>query len=179
MRFMGEPVELAITDWAVLALLAEGSTHGFAVARALAPGGEVGQVWTVKRALVYRSIDKLVGLGLASELGVEASMRGPRRTLVEASPAGRRRVTRWLGQPVEHMRDARSLLMLKLLFIQRRAADASPLLRAQRERFMEVERRLEASSFETESDGFARTLALWRLENVRAGLRFVDELLAR
>ena len=176
---MRDAPDLATTDWAVLALLSEGSTHGFAIARALAPGGEVGQVWTVRRALVYRSIDKLVGLGLAALVGVEGSSHGPRRTLVVASPAGRRRVTRWLGEPVAHLRDARSLLMLKLLFLERRGADPAPLLRAQRERFAEVERGLEATLLEGESNGFATTLTRWRLENARAGLRFVDQLLAR
>jgi DNA-binding PadR family transcriptional regulator len=171
--------DLAITDWAVLGLLSEGSTHGFAIARALAPEGEVGQVWTVRRPLVYRSIDKLAGLGLARLVGVESSTLGPRRTLVAASPAGSRCVAGWLDEPVEHPRDARSLLMLKLLFLERRDADSSPLLHAQRGRFVEVARGLEASLSEAESNGFASTLALWRLENVRAGVRFVDDLLAR
>jgi hypothetical protein len=43
--------------------------------------------------------------------------------------------TRRLRQPVERVRDARSLLMLKLLFLTRREADLAPLLTAQRERF--------------------------------------------
>jgi len=93
---------------------------------------------------------------------------------VEATPVGRRRVTRWLRRPVAHVRDARSLLMLKLLFLERRDADPGPLLVAQRKRFAAIERTLEASM--SESEGFARTLLLWRLENVRAALRFVDEL---
>ena len=65
--------------------------------------------------------------------------------------------------------------MLKLLFIERRDADPGSLLVSQRERFAEIERTLAASM--SESEGFARTLLLWRLENVRAALRFVDELI--
>ncbi len=167
--------ELAIGEWAVLALLAEGPTHGFALARALAPDGEVGQVWTIKRPLAYHVIDSLVELGLAARVGTAAGAGGPRRRVVEATPAGRRRVTLWLRRPVAHIRDARSLLMLKLLFLERRDADPGPLLAAQRARFAVIEGTLEASM--SESEGFARTLLLWRLENVRAALRFLDELM--
>ena len=159
----------------MLALLAEGPTHGFAVARALEPEGEVGQVWTMKRPLAYHTIDSLVELGLAATVGTAAGAGGPRRRVVEATPEGRRRVTLWLRRPVAHIRDARSLLMLKLLFLERRDADHNPLLVAQRERFAAIGRTLEASM--SESEGFARTLLLWRLENVRAALRFVDELM--
>jgi hypothetical protein len=43
--------------------------------------------------------------------------------LVEATAAGRRALTGWLAEPVEHVRDARSLLMLKLLFLARSDVD--------------------------------------------------------
>jgi DNA-binding PadR family transcriptional regulator len=168
--------DLATGEWAVLAALAEGPTHGFAVARLLARDGEAGQIWTVKRALVYHSIDRLVELELAETIGEEASASGPRRMMVRATPVGKRRVTRWLSQPVDHLRDARSLLMLKLLFLSRRGADPEALLRAQRTEFERMEHGFEAGARET--NGFAGTLALWRLESARAGIRFVDRLLA-
>ena len=41
--------ELTAGEWAILALLAESPTHGFAIARAMAPEGEVGQIWSVRR----------------------------------------------------------------------------------------------------------------------------------
>ena len=43
----------------MLALLCEGDAHGWLLVRALAADGEIGSVWTVRRALVYRSIDAL------------------------------------------------------------------------------------------------------------------------
>ena len=172
------PEELATGEWAVLAALAEGPTHGFAVARLLARDGEAGQIWTVKRALVYHSIDRLVELGLAQATGAEASASGPRRTMLRLTPLGKRRVTRWLSQPVDHLRDGRSLLMLKLLFLDRRRADPAPLLEAQRAEFERMADGFEAAAA-TGGEGFGPTLALWRLENARAGIRFVDRLLAR
>jgi PadR family transcriptional regulator AphA len=164
--------ELATGEWAALALVAEAPTHGFAVARAMAPGGDVGRVWAMRRPLVYRTLDVLVALELIREAGTEASDAGPRRTRLEITAAGRERLARWLTSPVEHVREARSELMLKLLFLDRAGADPGPLLAAQRERFAALADELEAAV--SAADGFARTLALWRLESTRAAVRFVE-----
>jgi DNA-binding PadR family transcriptional regulator len=168
MRRRGE--QLATGEWAVLALLAEAPAHGFALARALAPGGEVGQVWTLRRPLVYRTLDVLADRALVRAAGTEPSESGPPRTRLEITPEGRERVERWRLTPVEHVRDARSDLMLKLLFLERADRDPAPLLAAQRERFAQIAHELEpAEDF----------LALWRLETTRAALRFVDQLMTR
>ena len=164
--------ELATGEWAVLALVAEAPTHGFAVARAMEPAGDVGRVWAMRRPLVYRTLDVLVGLQLIREAGTEASDTGPRRTRLEITPAGRARLEGWLTTPVEHVRDARSELMLKLLFRDRAGVDPAPLLADQRERFATLAGELEMAA--DEAEGFARTLALWRLETTRAAVRFVD-----
>ena len=164
--------ELATGEWAALAIVGEEPTHGFAVAREMAPGGEVGRVWAMRRPLVYRTLDVLAGLELIRETGTEASDAGPRRTLLDVTLAGRERLDRWLSTPVEHVRDARSDLMLKLLFLGRAGIDSAPLLFAQRERFATLAHELEATLHA--ADGFARTLVLWRLETTRAAVRFVD-----
>ena len=168
--------QLATGEWAVLALVEEAPTHGFAVAKMLAPGGEVGRVWAMRRPLVYRTLEVLAGRELTETAGTEASSAGPQRTLVQVTADGSRRVAAWLAEPVEHVRDARSELMLKLLFLDRRAVDPGPLLVAQRERFRKHERLLRASL--DEAEGFARTLALWRVENTSAAVRFVDALVS-
>ena len=166
------PEELATGEWAALAVVAESPTHGFAVAREMAPGGDVGRVWAMRRPLVYRTLDVLAGLELIREAGTEASDAGPRRTLLEVTPGGRERLDRWLSEPVEHVRDARADLMLKLLFLDRAAIDPGPLLAAQRDRFTELADELEIAV--SEAEGFARTLTLWRLESTRAAVRFVE-----
>src|ERR1700754_4398366 len=155
------PEQLATGEWAVLGLVVEAPTHGFAIARALAPGGDVGRVWAMRRPLVYRTVDVLSTQGLVRAAGTEASDVGPRRTLLEATTAGGERFEAWLGAPVDHVRDARSELMLKLLFLDRAGRDPSELLAAQGERFGALAQELEARVGEAE--GFARTLALWRL----------------
>ena len=168
------PDQLTTGEWAVLALVEEGPTHGFAVARAIEPDGEVGRVWSMRRPLVYRTLDVLEDRKLTQTAGTEASTAGPQRTLIEVTAEGREKVRTWLIEPVEHVRDARSELMLKLLFLDRRGMAPDALLGAQRERFREQERQLRGML--DASDGFARTLALWRVENTAAAVRFVDAL---
>jgi PadR family transcriptional regulator AphA len=156
----------------VLGLLCEKPAHGWSLARALRADGDVGRVWTTTRPLVYRAISVLGEKGYLAEHGSEASSLGPARTLLGATPAGRRALRRWLGRPVEHVRDVRSELMLKLLLLERRNDDPRPLLEAQRRVLAPRERALAAHA--RGSTGFDRTLALWRLSNARAALRFLE-----
>jgi DNA-binding PadR family transcriptional regulator len=169
--------ELTAGEWAVLALLAEGPNHGFALARVMAPEGDVGRVWSVRRPLVYRAAETLARLELVRPTGTEASRTGPQRTVLAATPNGKRAVTRWLRTPVEHVRDGRSLLMLKLLFLDRRGADPTPLLTAQRDVFARQAARLARAA--DAAEGFDRALARWRLETTNAAARFVETMLGQ
>jgi hypothetical protein len=90
-------------------------------------------------------------------------------------PAGRRALAGWLAEPVEHVRDARSLLMLKLLFLARGNGDPAPLLTAQRERFENLAGRLTVAV--DDADGFDQVLLRWRMESTTAAIRFIDGLL--
>jgi DNA-binding PadR family transcriptional regulator len=156
----------------VMALVSEGATHGFAVAKALSPDGEIGRVWSLSRPLVYRALDWLVEAGLIEKGAAEPSERGPHRTSIQATAAGRRRVRAWLREPVEHVRDVRSVLMLKLLFLERAGIDPTPLLEAQNAVLAPAAAALERRA--QVATGFDRTLALWRLESTLAVLRFLE-----
>ncbi len=168
--------QLTAGEWAILALLDEAPAHGFALSRAMAPGGEVGRVWDMRRPLVYRALDTLQRLELARPVATLPSESGPQRTIFEPTAEGRRLVSEWLGVPVDHVRDARSLLMLKLLFLSRRDADAGPLLRAQRELFAGMEQRLQTAA--DGAEGFERGLLLWRLHSTTAAVRFTEAMLS-
>lgn len=170
------PTDLPLAEWASLALLAERPAHGFAIARALASGGDVGRIWSCSRPLVYRGLTVLTQLGLIEERGVEQGDRGPRRTVLRVTRTGRRRLERWLTEPVLHVRDLRSGLMLKLLFLSRRGEDPSDLLARQQAVLQPLVESLEAAA--RSAEGFDRVLALWRLESVLAALRFLDEVAA-
>jgi DNA-binding PadR family transcriptional regulator len=170
------PEELSVGEWAVLGLLAEGPSHGFALARALAPDGDVGRVWSLRRPLAYRTIDVLRRRGLVAPIGTEDSDAGPQRVFVEATATGARRLEAWLWQPIEHVRDMRAQPMLKLLFLARRGGDPRPLLEAQRLTFQEIA--IELRGPLEGQEGFTRTLLAWRLESTSGALRFVEGLLA-
>ena len=125
-------------EWAVLGVLVERPRHGFAVAAELASGTELGSAWTVRRPLVYRAVEHLVDVGLVRYGREERGAAGPRRRIVTPTAAGRRHLRRWLDEPVAHLRDVRSELLVKLLLRQRLGLDVASLASAQRARFAPV-----------------------------------------
>jgi DNA-binding PadR family transcriptional regulator len=168
--------ELAPGEWSVLALLAEEPGHGWALARQMARDGEIGRVWALGRPLVYRALELLEERGLIEPAGSERGVRGPNRTVFRATPQGRAALAEWLEEPVEHVRDVRSLLLLKLVLIDRAGVDRDRLLHAQRALVVPaiatLERRL------AESSGSEAIFVRFRLESTRAVLDFIDGLLA-
>jgi DNA-binding PadR family transcriptional regulator len=131
-------MELNLGEWAVLGVLVERPRHGFAVAAELAGGTELGSAWTVSRPLVYRAIDRLVDVRWARRAREEPGAAGPSRRVVVPTAAGRRRLLAWVDEPVEHLRDVRHELLVKLLLRQRLGLDPAPLAAAQRARFEPV-----------------------------------------
>jgi PadR family transcriptional regulator AphA len=117
-----------------LGLLAEQPSHGFALARLLAPGGEVGRVWAASRPLTYRAIDQLAADGLIAPVRREAG-HGPQRTVHEVTAEGNRVLADWLRTPVPRFRDVRAILLGKLLLLERAGRSPRRLLTAQREAF--------------------------------------------
>jgi DNA-binding PadR family transcriptional regulator len=167
--------ELAPGEWSILALLAEAPGHGWALARQMARDGEIGSVWSLGRPLVYRALELLDERGLIEAVGHEPGLRGPNRTIFRATPAGLAALERWVRQPVDHVREVRSLFLLKLILIERAGLDPVPLLDAQRAQVVPavetLETRLAASS------GSEQILVRFRLETTRAVLHFIDSLL--
>jgi DNA-binding PadR family transcriptional regulator len=166
--------ELAPGEWAVLGLLGEGPKHGFAIARVLAGGGEIGEIWSLPRPLVYRALGVLKDRGLARPLSTEAG-QGPNRTILTATPAGLEALEAWLDEPVAHVRDARSLLLLKLVYAERSGRDTGRLLERQREMLLP----LVAAHRDriARSSGWERTVELWRSECTGTVLAFTEKML--
>lgn len=167
--------EPSLSEWAALGLLCESPRHGWAIARELAPEGEVGRVHTCTRPLTYRALAQLREAGLIEVRGRAASDAGPARTTLAATRRGRAAFRRWRGAAVEHVRDLRSALMLKLLFHERAGLDSDSLLRKQEALLARTERALERRA--AAASGFDRTLALWRLSVARGAASFVESLL--
>lgn len=120
------------TEYAVLGLLGERPSHGFALAKLLDEEGQVGRVFTVRRPLVYRALDRLVAAGLAQAVSTEKGNAGPKRVIHRITVSGRRRLNRWLAEPVEHVRDLRIEFLLKLTLLDRSRQSPLALIRAQR-----------------------------------------------
>ncbi len=167
---------LSLAEWLVLCLVSEEPVHGFALAALLAPDGDVGMTWHVRKAVVYRAAQRLERLGLVTAEDRKYSRLGPPRARLSATPEGHRAAQGWLRQPVAHPRDVRSELLLKLALLSRAGADPGDLLRAQRRCLIPVADEL-ATLLRT-ATGFDQDLMLWRHESVSATLRFLDTLLA-
>jgi DNA-binding PadR family transcriptional regulator len=163
---------LSLAEWIVLTVVDEGPTHGFAIAALTAEDGAVGRAWHVPRPIVYRSLDRLGTLDLVRVESTEAGHRGPRRSILTSTPAGAQAVGEWLEQPVGHVRDMRSELLVKLALRLRRDLPAGPLVAAQRETVTRVRAAIERQR-DAEA-GFGRILLTWRYENAAAAERFLD-----
>jgi DNA-binding PadR family transcriptional regulator len=161
--------DLSLTEWAVLAALAEKPAHTFAVARLLAEDGELGRVITVRRPLVYRAAERLAAAGLCRPDHTEPGEGGPERTVYRATPAGRRLLAKWLAEPVARVRDLRLEFLLKVRLTRRAGKSPLPLVRAQR---ATLAARLEALATGDAED----EVALWRQHSARAAQEFLEEL---
>ncbi len=166
--------ELSIADWVVLGLVAEHPTHGWPIVRTLRADGPVGRVWTVPRPIVYRSLATLTEGGYIEACNETTGSKGPQRTIMRATRRGRGALRRWLETPVEHVRDVRTELMVKLALLSRGGNSSRLLVERQIEHLDAVVR---AVSGRPTGDGFDLVLARWRREQALAVDRFLRSLL--
>ncbi len=162
---------VSLTEMAVLGVLAEGASHGFAIARALEAGSDIGRILTVRRPLVYRALDRLVELGMAEPVHTEPGSAGPQRVVHRITRSGRTRLRRWLALPVEHIRDMRIEFLLKVMFLHRGGASAKELVDAQMALLGPTVDALEVV------DG--DHVDSWRSHNAAAAMSFLEELSGR
>ena len=165
--------EMSLPEWLVLAILSRQPAHGFAVAQLTAPDGDLGRVWQIPKAVVYRAIGRLLDAGLIAPEGTEPG-QGPQRTVYTATPPGSQAADRWLHTPVEHVRDIRSHLLLKLALLDRAGVDPGDLLDAQRAVLEPIAAAIEARH--AASAGFDATLLAWRRATAVAALDFIDRI---
>jgi len=159
----------------VLCVAAENAAHhGFAIAAQLGRGPRLVLSGMSPGRRVYRTLERLAGLGLIRVVGQERSSTGPVRQLCEVTPAGRELAGAWLGRPARHGRDVRSELLVKLALLDRAGVNASDLVRAQRDQLAPIAGGLEERL--RSAEGPERTVMLWRREAISATLRFLDAL---
>lgn len=164
--------DLPLAEWIVLAIVAERPSHGFAIAALTSEGTEIGEFWHISRPMVYRSITRLVERGLITPVGTEESDRGPQRTIYAATRSAKTTVSRWLGEPVGHLRDIRADLTSKLLLLRRRGTSPARLVERQRVVLDEIEGSLRAKQHA--DDQLTNAIYAWRLDLVHAARQLLD-----
>jgi DNA-binding PadR family transcriptional regulator len=164
--------QLLLGEWACLGILYPAPSHGFAIAARLKPTGDVGRVWSLSRALTYRSLDQLDQRGYLRAVGEEPGIAGGNRTILAATRTGRAQLRRWLATPVDHLRDLRSELLLKLVIADICDIDVTPMLGRQHQHIRELTDAITTHLAEQPGD----VVALWRSESSKAALRFLERL---
>src|ERR1700761_3545186 len=168
----GQPC-MPLPEWLVLTIISQRPAHGFAVAQLTAAGGSLGRIWQVPKAVVYRAIGRLDAARLIRPEATEPGS-GPQRTVYAATDRGRSYAGRWLAQPVRHVRDFRSELLLKLALLDRAGDDPAVLLQAQRAVLEPLVAAIESRRPRRQS--FDATLLAWRRANAVAALQFLDAI---
>jgi PadR family transcriptional regulator AphA len=153
---------------ASLVLVSQGVGHGYDLARHFAPDGSIGAVLTHSRPVVYRAIKQLESMGLVTSREA-VGVRGQLKWTLACTATGRRAARAWLTSPVDHLRDMRSDFLVRILLLQRVGEDTSDFVRIQRSV-------LDARTTQILANPTRDPVSLWRREQVRAALRFLDEL---
>ena len=96
----------------------------------LKPGGDIGRVWSMSRALTYRALDQLVVRGHVEAVGEERGLAGGNRTLLAVTTSGRAQFRTWLATPTAHLRDMRSELLLKIVLADGCGVELGPMFAA-------------------------------------------------
>jgi PadR family transcriptional regulator AphA len=165
---------ISLAEHVCLALIVQEPRHGWSVVRALAPDSDLGRVWSLSRPLTYRAIDGLVDRKLVVRKG-QVPGDGPMRQMLSATPAGKRATRAWLAAPVEHVRDVRTELLLKLVLLRASGRDPRPLLRAQEIAFEPIFASLQHAARVRGADDVDR----WRYESSVAVRRFIASTLSK
>lgn len=152
----------------VLALIVHEPRHGWAVQEELSPKGSIGRAWSLSRQLVYRAIDTLVDDGLVKRAAPKDG-GGADRVIITPTAKGKRITDQWLNEPVEHIRDVRTDLVVKLMLREKFNLPQKTFIKAQREQFAPLIQAITSSS-----DSSA--VGLWRRESATAVWRYLSEL---
>ncbi len=161
--------ETALAESVCLAVVASGVDYGGAVAALLAPGAELGRIWSLSKPLTYRAIDALVTEGSIDRRGT-APGRGRERSLLSPTRRGRRIADRWLAEPVAHLREVRTELLLKFAVLERMGRSRRPLALAQQAQFAPI---IAAILADAEND----VVSIWRRQHALAVEQFLEQVI--
>ncbi len=161
-------------EYLLLGLIRRGSKHGYELLQAWHEPNGIGQVWEIKPAVLYASLDKLEQLGYLEHRRLPQPA-SPARNEFSITPAGEEAFLAWLQSPVSAARDFRQDFIARLYFWQ----DVEPrvmsaLINRQKEIcqkwLVSLENQLDSVS------GFSGQVALFRYHQVQSILQWLDEL---
>ncbi len=152
----------------VLTLVAQQPRHGWALHEELAPEGQIGRAWTLSRQLVYRAIDTLESDGLVKRAQPKDGGGGD-KVIISPTAKGKAHVIAWLDEPVAHLRDVRTELVVKMMLRERAGLPAKKFLNDQQATFAPLLRAIESSPAVTPVD-------MWRRESASSVKRFLTRL---
>ena len=152
----------------VLALIVEQPRHGWAIQEELAPNGPIGRAWTLSRQLVYRAIDTLESDGLVKRARPKDGGGGD-KVVISPTAKGKSHAQKWLDEPVAHLRDVRTELVVKIMLRERAGLPLKKFIALQREEFTPLIQAIENSPADTPVD-------MWRRESASAVKRYLTRL---
>ncbi len=171
-------LELSLIDQVVLALIVEDPQHGFGVFTSIQQDDALSMAISVRRPLVYRSLDDLENARLIAPLRTEEGKRGAPRTIYRATPQGKRTTATWLDSIVTHPRDARLELLAKFALRARRNLSNRRLAGSQRRHFETLARSLKTQSKRgsNSKSATADLVRKWRYESINAMIGLLKDL---
>jgi DNA-binding PadR family transcriptional regulator len=157
--------------YALLALLAEGFTHGYELKQAFER--LFGPAWPpINVGQIYTTLGRLQRDGLVQSRDVEQSGR-PDKRVYELTGEGRAELGGWMKAPVAgaHLKDE---FFMKLVLATTAGADAIQLLDQQRDRYLQSLRDLDALAIETDAESPAQLLIEGAMLHLQADLKWLD-----
>ncbi|MSO59879.1 MAG: hypothetical protein EXQ63_06095 [Ilumatobacteraceae bacterium] len=168
---MSDLEEVSVLEGACLALVENGATHGYEIAQHFDLSTKLGAIYSVSRPVVYRTLDGLVKKKYLSSAD-STGARGQLKMILKLTKAGDQIRRDWLNRPVQHIREIRTELLVKLLL--RHESGLAP------QRFLTQQRSvLQVVLTGLLQDREDSAVAVWRREQARAVVRFLDELLGQ
>ena len=164
---------LALADGACLCLIDEAPptqpVHGWELVRQLAPEGSLGRIWSLSRALTYRSLERLAADGFI----VRDDTADARRRHLRTTPRGRDAALLWLDTTVEHVRDLRTTFLVIIELRRRRGLAVAEFAARQRDVLTPA---FTALANPVHPHDNADPVGRWRHHSTRAAHSFLTEL---
>ncbi len=160
--------QLSLIEATCLALIDQGATHGYDIAKRFHPEGDIGEVFTQTNPVVYRALKSLE----AAQLVKSTDALGVRKQLkfaLTVTAEGERVLRSWLNAPAIHIRDLRTEFLVKLHLRELAGLKQRKFIALQRDALENVLSHLLANPSRS-------AVAIWRREQARAVARFLDEL---